>query len=144
MGNAFLRVELSVDQAPILPLEICVADIEGGMGYMIQQSIQNLLRENDIEQDVVTLITQVVVDRNDPEITNPSKFIGQLYNLETAHQLAERFGWTIREMAESSPFTKAHFYRGIGIYSRAHLRREDCGGGGRWGDSCLHYGERRP
>ena len=97
VGNALLRTELTADRAPLLPLGICVADVGGGMGYMIQQSIQNLLRKSGIEKEVVTIITQVVADKGDPELTNPTKFIGQRYDLEWANTLAERFGWELRE-----------------------------------------------
>jgi carbamate kinase len=48
VGNALLRVELTIDKAPILPLGICVADTEGGMGYMIEQSLQNALIKANI------------------------------------------------------------------------------------------------
>ena len=97
VGNALLRTELTADTAPILPLGICVADVAGGMGYMIQQSLQNLLKSENIHRDVVTIITQVLVDKNDPEIENPSKEIGQHYDEKTAASLADRYGWTVRE-----------------------------------------------
>ena len=97
VGNALLRTELTADTAPILPLGICVADVAGGMGYMIQQSLQNLLKSENIHRDVVTMITQVLVDKNDPEIENPSKEIGQHYDEKTAASLADRYGWTVRE-----------------------------------------------
>ena len=97
VGNALLRTELTADKAPILPLGICVADVEGGMGYMIQQSVQNLLKRENVHKDVVTIITQVLVDKNDPEIKNPSKEIGQRYDGKIASALADRFSWTVRE-----------------------------------------------
>ncbi|MFQ6615890.1 MAG: carbamate kinase [Fidelibacterota bacterium] len=101
VGNALLRTELTAHKAPLLPLEICVADVEGGMGYMIQQVIHNLLKESGIEKDVVTVITQVVVDKEDPELKKPTKFIGQRYDAASAERLAERFGWRIQETAPS-------------------------------------------
>ena len=97
VGNALLRTELTADRAPILPLGICVADIEGGMGYMIQQSIQNLLKRSGIKKEVITIITQVIIDKNDPEVENPSKYVGQLYDAESAKLLAKRFDWEIRQ-----------------------------------------------
>jgi len=100
VGNALLRTELTADQAPILPLGYCVADVEGGMGYMIQQSLQNLLKREGIYRDVVTVITQVVVDKNDPEISDPTKFIGQRYNNEEAQRLSRNFGWTIKKTSD--------------------------------------------
>lgn len=97
VGNALLRTELTAEQTPILPLGICVADIQGGMGYMIQQSLQNLLRQENIHREVVTVITQVVVNRDDPEVKNPTKFIGQYYDESKVKQLMERFGWKIHQ-----------------------------------------------
>ncbi|MCK4224902.1 MAG: carbamate kinase, partial [candidate division Zixibacteria bacterium] len=76
VGNAILRVQLARGKAPILPLGICVADTEGGMGYMIEQSLQNRLKKERIKRDVVTIVTQVIVDKDDPSIKEPTKFIG--------------------------------------------------------------------
>jgi len=97
VGNALLRVELSRGKAPILPLGICVADTAGGMGYMIEQSLQNQLNQENISRDVVTVISQVIVDQDDPSIQNPSKFIGQFYQEDEAKKLAEEAGWIVKE-----------------------------------------------
>ncbi|MFH1891198.1 MAG: carbamate kinase [Candidatus Zixiibacteriota bacterium] len=96
-GNALLRVELARGKAPILPLGICVADTEGGMGYMIEQSLQNRLRSEGIERDVVTIVTQVIVDKNDPSIKNPTKYLGQFYTHEEARQFARERGWKVKK-----------------------------------------------
>ncbi|MBU1318901.1 MAG: carbamate kinase [candidate division Zixibacteria bacterium] len=96
-GNALLRVELARGKAPILPLGICVADTEGGMGYMIEQSLQNRLRREGIERDVVTIVTQVIVDKNDPSIKNPTKYLGQFYTHEEARQFARERGWKVKK-----------------------------------------------
>ncbi|MCF7803385.1 MAG: carbamate kinase [Candidatus Marinimicrobia bacterium] len=96
VGNALLRVELARGKAPILPLGICVADVQGGMGYMIEQSLQNRLRQVGIARDVVTMVTQVVVDKDDPSLQDPTKFIGQFYTEEEAKRLAEESGWTVK------------------------------------------------
>ncbi len=101
VGNALLRVELARGRAPILPLGICVADIQGGMGYMIEQSMQNGLIKADIDRDVVTIITQVVVDRHDPSLANPSKYIGQFYSREDAKRMAEESGWIVKKDGDS-------------------------------------------
>ncbi len=97
VGNALLRVELTIDRAPFLPLGICVADTEGGMGYMIEQSLQNALIQEKIQRAVVSIITQVIVDANDPSINNPTKFVGSWYSKEEITELARRFNWNIRE-----------------------------------------------
>ncbi|MFN2610418.1 MAG: carbamate kinase [Actinomycetota bacterium] len=76
VGNVVRRVELARDIAPWLPLDICVADTQGGMGYMIQQCLRNALRSRGIDREVATVVTQVVVDRDDPGFRSPSKPIG--------------------------------------------------------------------
>lgn len=96
VGNALLRVELARGRAPILPLGICVADTEGGMGYMIEQSLLNALRRENNSKDVVTIVTQVIVDKNDPSIKNPTKFIGKTYTREEADKLSQQHNWTVK------------------------------------------------
>ncbi|MEO0094353.1 MAG: carbamate kinase [candidate division WOR-3 bacterium] len=97
VGNALLRVERTAQEIPALPLGVIVADTEGGMGYMIEQSLQNKLKKLGIERDVITIITQVIVDANDPSIINPTKFVGPFYNEKQAAKLAELFNWVIKE-----------------------------------------------
>ena len=97
VGNAILRVELARGKAPILPLGICVADTEGGMGYMIEQSLQNRLKKERIRRDAVTIVTQVIVDKDDPSIKEPTKFIGQFYSRQEAKKLARQRGWVVKE-----------------------------------------------
>ena len=60
-----LMVEASRNQVPELPLEVCVADTEGAIGYMIQQSLTNRLRKEGLDRCVVTVLTQVIVDKHD-------------------------------------------------------------------------------
>ncbi|MFH1373051.1 MAG: carbamate kinase [bacterium] len=97
VGNAMLRIELSRGKAPILPLGIVVADTEGGMGYMIEQSLQNKLRSEKIDREVVTIISQMLVDQNDPAIDNPTKFVGQFYTEQEARERALTAGWKVRQ-----------------------------------------------
>lgn len=97
VGNAILRVELAREKAPVLPLGICVADTQGGMGYMIEQSLQNRLDKEGIKRDVITTVTQVIVDKNDPSIKEPSKFIGQFYSRKDAKRLARERDWVVKE-----------------------------------------------
>lgn len=96
VGNALLRVEIARGKAPILPLGICVADTEGGMGYMIEQSLQNRLDSEKVDRRVCTVITQMVVDHNDPSIKNPTKYIGQFYKEDEARRLASERDWTVK------------------------------------------------
>ncbi|MGI9277410.1 MAG: carbamate kinase [Endozoicomonas sp.] len=69
-----------------------LAETQGMIGYLLQQGIKKELPA----EEVTTLVSQVMVDANDPAIANPSKFIGPVYDKETAHQLAEKYNWTIK------------------------------------------------
>ena len=97
VGNAVLRVELARSKAPILPLQICVADTEGGMGYMIEQCLKNRLRKENIQREVVTIVTQVIVDKDDPSIKHPTKYIGQFYSEEEAKAFAKERRWVVKK-----------------------------------------------
>ena len=79
VGNELLRMDLTHDQVPSLPLGVCVAGTQGTIGYMIQQSLQNKLRDMELDREVVTLVTQVIVDKDDPTIQEPTKFVGPRY-----------------------------------------------------------------
>jgi len=98
VGNAALRTEELAGSVPYLPLGINVADTEGGMGYMIEQSLINRLRDEGIDRHVVTLISQVLVNENDPSIQNPSKYIGAAMPEEVAKTKAKQFGWHIKAL----------------------------------------------
>jgi len=74
VGHELLRMDLTHDVLPPLPLGVCVAGTQGTIGYMIQQSLQNTLRDDKVDREVVTLVTQVRVKENDPSISNPTKF----------------------------------------------------------------------
>jgi carbamate kinase len=97
VGNALIRVEETRHLVPPLPLGVIVADLQGGMGYMIQQSLQNKLHKRGVKRDVVTIITQVIVDKDDPSILNPTKFVGPFYPAERVEELRRTRGWTIKE-----------------------------------------------
>jgi len=97
VGNALIRVEAARHLVPPLPLGVIVADLQGGMGYMIQQSLLNMLHRHGIQKEVVTLITQVVVHPDDPSIKNPTKFVGSIYSPERAEELQHLHGWILKE-----------------------------------------------
>lgn len=97
VGNCLLRVELARGKAPILPLGVLVADTEGGMGYMIEQSLQNRLKQEGIDRSVVTIITQMLVDEHDPAVKNPTKYIGQFYTEEDAKIFSETRDWQMKQ-----------------------------------------------
>ena len=97
VGNELLRMDLTHDKVPPLPLGVCVAGTQGSIGYMIQQSLQNKLRDMKADREVVTIVTQVIVDKNDPSIKNPTKYVGVRYPEIEAKSLAKKFGWSVKE-----------------------------------------------
>lgn len=99
VGNILIRNEAVRDQIPPMPLDVCGADSQGGIGYMMQQSLQNELRRQSLDRTVVTVVTQIVVDERDPAFRRPTKPIGPFYTEERARLLAKEKGWTIVEDA---------------------------------------------
>ncbi len=97
VGNELIRNEQSRRLVPPLPLGVLVAATEGWIGYMIQQSLQNALRRAGVERQVVTLVTQVLVDPDDPEMSRPSKPIGRTLDEATARELAAELGGDVAE-----------------------------------------------
>ena len=97
VGDELLRMNLTHNEVPSLPLGLCVAETQGSIGYMIQQSLQNALKQKNINREVVTLITQTIVDSDDPSIKNPTKFIGQRFSKNEAEKMVKKFGWKIKE-----------------------------------------------
>jgi carbamate kinase len=94
IGDALLREEFARSQVPPLPLGVLVAATAGWIGYMIQQSLENALESAGVGRSVVTLITQVVVDREAAR-ARPTKPIGRPMNEERAHRLADEAGWAV-------------------------------------------------
>ena len=97
VGNILIRNEAAKNIIPPMPLYICNADSEGGIGFMIQQTLYNQLKKKGIKRDVVTVVTQVVVDKNDPAFSNPTKPIGPFYTKEDADILKKEKGWAMME-----------------------------------------------
>ena len=97
VGNELLRMDLTHDQIPSLPLGVCVAGTQGTIGYMIQQSLQNKLRDMELDREVVTLVTQVIVDKDDPTIQEPTKFVGPWYTENEIRPFVEKFGRFVKE-----------------------------------------------
>lgn len=79
VGNILLQNAAGRDQVPAMPLYVCGAESQGLIGYMIQQNIRNELKKKGVNKNVVTLLTQVVVDKNDPAFKNPTKPVGAFY-----------------------------------------------------------------
>jgi len=96
VGEALLRSELAQDVLPTHNLDVCDAETEGSIGYLLQQTLDNVLHESGVPQKVVSIITQVIVDANDPAFLRPDKPIGPFYEKAEAVQ-KERLGWRMVE-----------------------------------------------
>ncbi len=99
VGNVLLQHEAgnSVYGLPKQPIDFCVAETQGSIGFMIEQQLRNVLAEHGIERNIVTLVTQVVVDKEDEAFKNPTKPVGPFYTKEEADKLAGENNWVFRE-----------------------------------------------
>jgi carbamate kinase len=99
VGNILLRNEAGYNQykIPKMPLDICVADSQGGIGYMVERQMKNILTEHKIKRNVVTVVTEVLVDLNDPAFKEPTKPVGAFFLKEEAELLARVNNWVIKE-----------------------------------------------
>jgi len=97
VGNIVLRNEAASDQVPPMPLDVCGADSQGGMGYMIVQCVERVLAEVGVSRPVTALVSRVEVAADDPALTLPTKPIGPFYSRERAAVLRAEKGWAMRE-----------------------------------------------
>lgn len=82
---------------PEMPLDICVAYSQGFIGYVLEQQLRNVLMANDLDRDIITIITQVLVNKDDPAFKNPTKPVGPYYNREEADRLKAETGSVFAE-----------------------------------------------
>ncbi len=99
VGFILLRAEYSRSVLHTVPLDSCGADTQGAIGYMIQQALQNEFLRRGIHRSCATVVTQVLVDRNDPAMQNPSKPIGSFYKEDDAKVKMAQEGWSMVEDA---------------------------------------------
>jgi carbamate kinase len=99
VGFIYRRGELARHELPLIPLDICGADTQGAIGYMIQKALLNEFRERGITKKVTTVVTQAVVDRDDPSFEHPSKPIGSFMVEQEALANQKEFGWQVAEDA---------------------------------------------
>ncbi|MDD1656449.1 MAG: carbamate kinase [Methanomicrobiales archaeon] len=98
VGDILLRNECAKEILPLMPLDICGAESQGLIGYLIQQALENALRRAGVHRRVITLVTQTVIDPADPAFDRPEKPIGPFYTREEAMAHASRPNWTIHEV----------------------------------------------
>ena len=99
VGFILRRSEIAKDVLHTVPLLGCVADTQGSIGYQLQNSLYNEFRKLGIEKDVVTIVSQVLVDENDPSFHNPTKPIGTFMTEAEAMERKEKDGWDVMEDA---------------------------------------------
>ncbi len=99
VGFIYRRGELARHELPLIPLDICGADTQGAIGYMIQKALLNEFREKGIKKKVTTVVTQALVERNDPSFEHPSKPIGSFMAEQEALANQKEFGWQVAEDA---------------------------------------------
>jgi len=138
VGNLLLMNELSDKSVPLMPLDVLVAYTEGSLGYILQQAMLNQLRQRGIKRYVVTVVSQVLVDPEDPAFQSPTKPVGPFLSEEEARNRQKTLGWNIMEDAGRGWRRSVPSPKPIKIVQRHMIRdaaREGhiviaCGGGG--------------
>ncbi len=98
VGNLLVQQEAGSSQVPAQPLEICSAMTQGQLGYMLQQALMNELKSHSLNLNVATMITQVLVDREDPDFAHPSKPVGLFYDRRTKEKLEAERGYQMKQV----------------------------------------------
>jgi carbamate kinase len=106
VGNILIQNEETADRVPSMPLDVCVAESQGEIGYLLQQTLKNKFKQKNIKKDVVTIITQVLVDKNDIAFEKPSKPVGPYYTYEQAQSFIKHKKWTIHEDPSGKGFRR--------------------------------------
>lgn len=138
VGFNLLRSEAAKEQLPPQPLDVCVAETQGSIGYMIQQALINEYRSQGIDKDVVTVVTQVKVDADDDAYAKPNKPVGPFYEKGEAQQLMQEKGWDMvedsgrgyRRVVASPQPVEIVEYRAIRALIEQRFTVIACGGGG--------------
>lgn len=99
VGNILFRMARSAKELPPMPMDICVAHSQGGMGYMLQQTLGNVLRDEGMNTAVASVLTQVEVDAGDAAFAHPTKPVGRFFTAEEAERLEREHGWRFAEDA---------------------------------------------
>jgi carbamate kinase len=97
VGFILRRSEIATGKVPTVPIRYAVADTQGAIGFMFQNAMVNALRRRGIDKQVVTLVTQTVVDTGDPAFAHPDKPVGSFMSEDAARDLAAELGWTVMQ-----------------------------------------------
>ncbi|MDR0827690.1 MAG: carbamate kinase [Desulfovibrio sp.] len=97
VGNLLIQFEKSRDIIPVPPLDVAVASSQGLLGHMLEISMRSVLEEDRMQREVATVLTQVLVNPDDPAFLKPTKPIGPFYSKEQAQSYHESEGWHVGE-----------------------------------------------
>jgi carbamate kinase len=138
VGNLLLQNEFAKHEVEPMPLDVLVGMTEGFLGYVLQQALLNELRKREVRRFVVTVVTQVLVDENDPALKTPTKPIGPFLDMEEAHRRRDEMGWNVTEDAGRGWRRLVPSPRPVKVVQRDMIREAAraghivvaCGGGG--------------
>ena len=99
VGNIMIQVEEAITKIPPQTLDVCVAQTEGSMGFMLENQLRNRLNEEQLAKEVITVLSEVEVARDDPAFENPSKPVGPYFTAYRANLLMQEQGWQMVEDA---------------------------------------------
>lgn len=99
VGNLLVQQDIAKDTIPPFPMDVLGAMTQGYLGYMISQELKNVLNERKIDKEIATVVTQIVVNKDDPGFKNPTKPVGPFYSEEEAKKIMEEKGWIFKEDA---------------------------------------------
>jgi carbamate kinase len=108
VGNILLANSAGkqIHNLPEMPLDICVAYSQGFIGYILEQQLRNVLRAHELDRDIITIITQVLVDKEDKAFEEPTKPVGPFYKKEEADKIAKETGAIFKEDPRGRGFRK--------------------------------------
>ena len=97
VGNILFRMAKTARELPPMPMDVCVAHSQGGMGYMLEQSFTNVLKRRGCHAKVAAVLTEVEVDPADPAFDNPTKPVGKFFSADEAERMGQETGWVFKE-----------------------------------------------
>lgn len=97
VGNILFRMAKTAKELPPMPMDVCVAHSQGGIGYMLQQTLANVLIDEGVPRQVSAIVTQVEIDEHDPAFANPTKPVGRFFSHEEAERLSREHDWCFAE-----------------------------------------------
>jgi len=100
VGNILLQNEYASKEVPAMPLDVCGAQSQGQIGYIFQKTLRNELVKRGIDRNVCSMITQVLVYKEDPAFDDPSKFVGPYYEEDEAKRLEKGKNWSIKKTSD--------------------------------------------